>query len=84
MTIATIATTATIAQWQQSTVWRLQRRCVKPQRQQCQDNYVEAVALGCSSVLGGSGVDGSTAMAIFVVTLTRKRWVVEIETHAGE
>ena len=46
---------------------------MKPQRQQCQDNYVEAVALGCGSVLGGSGVDGGTAMAIFVVTLTRKR-----------
>ena len=50
---------------------------MKPQRQQCKDNYVKAVVLGC-------GVDRGVAMAIFVVTLTRKRWVVEIETHAGE
>ena len=42
---------------------------MKPQRQQCQDNYVEAVALGCGSVLGGSGIDDGTAMTIFFVTM---------------
>ena len=53
------------------------RRCVKPQRQQCKDNYVKAVVLGC-------GVDRGVAMAICVVMLTCKQWVMEVETHAGE
>ena len=59
---------------------------MKPQRQQCKDNYVKAVVLGCGGVLLSCGVDRCVAMAICVVTLTRKRWVMEVETqtHAGE
>eukprot|EP00956_Cyclotella_meneghiniana_P039057 scaffold164758_cov35-Cyclotella_meneghiniana.AAC.2 len=56
-----------LREWQQSTVWRLLRRCVKRQRHQRKDKYVGAVALGCGVVLLGCGVDRGTAMAIFVV-----------------
>ena len=45
----------------------------RPDRFEMYPDRPKAVALGCGSVLGGSGVDGGTAMAIFVVTLTHKR-----------